>query len=139
MNRLLTKREAAELLSESVRTLDRQHLSERPSTRVYRAAWELKEAGMDWRGQLLERWLSGARLLAAWLLADPSFAAEEDRVRAFVEQGGGCRATYFNHARPLRPPVGIPKITLTNSRPPHGEPFDLMDLIRQRHGGLVRG
>jgi hypothetical protein len=71
------------------------HLIARPSMRIYRAAWELKEAAMDWRKSLLERWLSGPRLLVARLRADPSYATEEDRARAFVEQGGGCRATYF--------------------------------------------
>jgi hypothetical protein len=115
------------------------HLIHRPSMRIYRAAWELKEAGMDWRGQLLERWLKGARLLVARLMADPSFATEEDRVKAFVEQGGGCRATYFNHARRLKPPLGVPKIGLANSAPPQDEPFDLMDLLRQRHGGMGQG
>src|SRR5262245_2142130 len=74
------------------------HLIERPSMRPNRAAWELKEAAMDWRGQLLGRWLSGPRLLVARLKADTSFASEEDRARAFVERGGGSRATYFNHA-----------------------------------------
>ena len=117
----------------------RLHLIERPSMRIYRAAWELKSAGMDWRGQLLSRWLSGARLLVARLQADPSFATEEDRVKAFVEQGGGCRATYFNHSRRLKPPLGVPTIALANTTPPQEEPFDLMDLIRQRHGGLGRG
>jgi hypothetical protein len=48
------------------------HLIERPTMRLYRAAWELKQAGMDWRGQILSRWLSGPRLLAAQLRSDPS-------------------------------------------------------------------
>jgi hypothetical protein len=115
------------------------HLIERPSMRLYRAAWELKEAAMDWRGQLLDRWLSGTRLLVARLLADPSFANEEDRVMAFVEQGGGCRATYFNHARRLRAPADVPKIVLAHSIPPSDELLDLMELLRRRHGGLGQG
>jgi hypothetical protein len=41
-------------------------------------------------------------LLAAKLRADPSYPSEEARARAFVALGGGCRATYFNHARRLR-------------------------------------
>lgn len=118
----------------------RLHLIERPSMRLYRAAWELKAAAMDWRGQLLGRWLSGSRLLVARLLADPSYATEEDRVKAFVAQGGGCRATYFNHARRLRPEVEPPRIALKNHTPAlELPPFDLMDLLRQRHGGLGNG
>jgi hypothetical protein len=93
------------------------HLIERPSMRHYLAACELKQAVMDWRVGLLERWLSGPRLLAARLQADTSFATEEDRARAFVAQGGGCRATYFNHTRKLRPAVEPPRIVLTASAP----------------------
>ena len=40
--------------------------------------------------------------LVAELQADTSFSTEESRVREFVERGGGCRATYFNHARKLK-------------------------------------
>lgn len=115
------------------------HLITRPSMRLYRAAWELKAAGMDWRGQLLARWLSGSRLLVARLLADPSFPTEEARAKAFVEHGGGCRATYFNHAKRLRPVAGVPKLILAHSGPPSDEPLDLMDLLRRRHGGLGHG
>ena len=120
------------------------HLIERPSLRLYRAAWELKQAGMDWRGELLSRWLSGPRLLAARLRSDPSFAAEEDRARAFTERGGGCRATYYNHAKRLRPAAEPPRIALSSpppspSDPPDDAPLDLMELLRRRHRGLGRG
>jgi hypothetical protein len=60
-------------------------------------------------------------------------------VKAFVAQGGGCRATYFNHARRLRPPAGVPNIVLTNSPPSLDEPIDLTDLLRRRYGGLGQG
>jgi hypothetical protein len=53
-------------------------------------------------------------LLVAGLKADASFATEEDRALAFVAQGGGCRATYFNHARKLAPPVPLPTIALAS-------------------------
>ena len=33
---------------------------------------------------------------------DTRFASEAERVREFVRRGGGCRATYFNHAKRLR-------------------------------------
>jgi hypothetical protein len=118
---------------------DHLHLIARPSMRIYRMAWELKEAAMDWRGQLLARWLAGPRLVATQVQADPSLATEEDRARAFVERGGGCRATYFNHAKRLRPPAGVPKFKLTNSAPPPDGPFDLVELLKRRHGGLGMG
>jgi hypothetical protein len=91
------------------------HLIDRPSMRDYVRADELQKAGFDWRADLLERWgLCGARLLVAGLKADASFATEEDRALAFVAQGGGCRATYFNHARKLAPPVPLPTIALAS-------------------------
>jgi hypothetical protein len=115
------------------------HLIEQPSMRLYWKAWELKKAAMDWRGDLLARWLSGPRLLVAQLKADISFASEEDRVRAFVERCGGSRATYFNHAKHLRPVGGVPQIKLTSPEPSIDEPLDLMEILRRRHGGLGRG
>jgi hypothetical protein len=56
--------------------------------------------------------LSGKALLVAQLKADPSYPTEESRAAAFVKQGGGCRATYFNHARKLPPPANAPSILL---------------------------
>ena len=46
--------------------------------------------------------LTPTTLLVARLQADPSYGTEEARAQAFVALGGGCRATYFNHARRLR-------------------------------------
>lgn len=82
---------------------EHQHLLGRPSMRHYHKAQEFKQAGMDWRTMLLQRWqLLGPALLVARLQSDPSFRTEKDRVKAFVERGGGCRATYFNHSKVLR-------------------------------------
>lgn len=53
---------------------------------------------MDKRGDLLEWWLSGARLLVVRLLADPSIEIDEDQVKAFVEHRDECGAT--NSATP---------------------------------------
>jgi len=39
--------------------------------------------------------------LAAELLASTAYGSMADRVKAFVEQGGGCRATFFNYRRRL--------------------------------------
>ena len=43
---------------------------------------------------------SGARLVAE-LLASAAYASTSERVKTFVEQGGGCRATFFNYRRHL--------------------------------------
>ena len=120
---------------------DRLHLIEYPSMRDYWLSSELKRAGIDWRKSLLERWgLTGRRLLVAQLKADSGFATEEDRVRAFVDQGGGCRATYFNHAKKLGNQIISPKIILTSSPPNHQiSKADLLSLIRERHRRLGNG
>jgi hypothetical protein len=115
------------------------HLISRPSMRLYHAAWEQKQAGLEWRENILARWLSGPRLLAAQLRSDPRFATEEDRARAFEERGGGCRATYFNHARHIRPPAEPPRIVLTNAPPARAAPFDLLELLRRRQGEPGKG
>ena len=39
--------------------------------------------------------------LAAELLASNAHGSTAERVKAFVEQGGGCRATFFNYRRKL--------------------------------------
>jgi hypothetical protein len=117
------------------------HLMARHSLRTYRQAYELKRAGLDWRRAVLSRCLTGPALLVARLKAEPSYPSEAARVRAFVAAGGGCRATYFHHARKLRPPSHLPKITLDNSAPPAAEtptPGHL-DELRKRYGTLGNG
>lgn len=39
--------------------------------------------------------------LAAEILASDAYKSTMDRVRAFVQQGGGCRATFYNYRRRL--------------------------------------
>jgi len=78
------------------------HLIAEPSLRHYVRAAELKKAGLDWAQALPLAGLSPAARLVIRLRADPSYPTEEARARAFVALGGGCRATYFNHARKLR-------------------------------------
>ena len=73
-----------------------------PSLRHYVRAAELKAAGLDWKQALPLEAVSAKALLVAKLQADPSYPSEEARAQAFVAQGGGCRATYFNHARRLK-------------------------------------
>jgi hypothetical protein len=79
------------------------HRVREPSLRHYVRARELKAAGMDWTGVLAaedEAENKRARL-AAELVASDAYASSEARARAFVEQGGGCRATFFNYRRRL--------------------------------------
>ena len=95
----------------------RLHCFGEASLRHYLAAWEFKQAGLDWRGLLLSRCLTGRALLVAQVQADPRYTSEAQRVRAFVAAGGGSRATYFNWSRKLQEPVPLPVIHL-QSRPP---------------------
>jgi hypothetical protein len=78
--------------------------------RHYLAAWELKQAQMDWQQLILSRCLSGKAVLVAQLKANAAFRSEEERAEAFVAAGHGCRATYFSVARKLRPVEGLPQI-----------------------------
>ena len=65
-------------------------LAEWLSMRDYTLGWELKQAGLDWQDWLLTKWgLSGTRRLVARLKADGSFQSEQQRVQAFIAQGGG--------------------------------------------------
>lgn len=79
----------------------RLSLLEQPSFRHYVATGELKQAGLDWKGAMLARCLSGKQLIVAQLKADARFASEEERAQAFVAAEHGCRATYFNIAKKL--------------------------------------
>jgi len=117
------------------------HLLAPPSLRVYHQAWELKQASLDWRRAVLSRCLAGPALLVARLQADPTYASEAARVRAFVAAGAGCRATYYQHARQLRPLADVPKVTLANSAPPAAEvpTADHLDDLRRRYGRLGNG
>lgn len=107
------------------------------SMRLYHQAWELKTAGMDWRGYILSRYLSATARLVAELLADPSFTGLEERAQAFTARGGGCRSTYFNYAKKLKDAAKPPAIIL-RQRPPRTEPSDdaLLDRLRRRFGNL---
>ena len=114
---------------------------DQPSLRTYVLASELKKAGLNWRAAVLGRCLTGTALAVAKLRADPSFASEAARARAFVALGLGCRATYFNCAKKLRPHTAVPVIKLTNTSPPKpvqpGQ--DYFDSLRRRFGQLGNG
>jgi hypothetical protein len=117
------------------------HLMAQHSLRTYFHAWELKQAGLNWRQGVLARGLTGVALAVAKLKADPALGSEEERVRAFVQSGAGCRATYFRHAKKLQPLANHPKIVLTQASPPVDEvsPNDHLDQLRRRFGRLGYG
>ncbi len=69
--------------------------------RHYVRAKELKTAGMDWTGVLAAEAENRRARLAAELLASDAHGSTAERVKAFVEQGEGCRATFFNYRRKL--------------------------------------
>jgi hypothetical protein len=75
------------------------HREREPSLRHYVRAKELKAAGMDWTDVLAVEAENRRARLAAELLASAAYGSTAARVRAFVEQGGGCRATFFNYRR----------------------------------------
>ena len=115
------------------------HLLEQPSFRLYVRAVELKQAGMDWRSSVLAMCLSGTLLVVAKLKADQSFPTEEERAKAFVAGGHGCRATYFNLAKKLRPNAEVPRIVLPPLEPATEPTPDIMDVLRKRWGQLGQG
>jgi hypothetical protein len=98
---------------------ERLHLLAEASMRHYVAAWELKQAALDWRSLLLSRCLSGKALLVAQLKANPSYGSEAERVKAFRAKGGGSRATYYHLCKTLRAPLPCaPSIRLQRQAAP---------------------
>jgi len=73
-----------------------------PSLRHYVRAKELKAAGMNWTEVLTAEDENPRARLTAELLASDAYGSTGARVQAFMEQGGGCRATFFNYCRRLR-------------------------------------
>jgi hypothetical protein len=93
------------------------HLITRPSIReLYILAQERKNAGPrpdgeDWKAYLLRQMdLDGPALLAARLLADPSYRTMQEREYAFIVKGGGCRSTFYEHVRRLRSRTAYPTL-----------------------------
>jgi len=77
------------------------HRVREPSLRHYERAKELKAANMDWKVVLTPEEENPRARLAAELLSSTDYNSTASRVRAFVDQGGGCRATFFNYRRRL--------------------------------------
>ncbi len=77
------------------------HRVREPSLRHYVRARELKAAGMDWTEVLAAEAENRRARLVRELLDSAAYASTAERVRAFVEREGGCRATFFNWRRRL--------------------------------------
>jgi hypothetical protein len=77
------------------------HRVREPSLRHYVRAKELKAAGMDWTEVLAAEDENPRARLAAELLASTDYNSTAERITAFVNKGGGCRATFFNCRRKL--------------------------------------
>ena len=57
---------------------------------------------MDWTAVLAEEVENRRARLVSEILANPAYDSTTARVAAFVQQGGGCRATFFNYHRRLQ-------------------------------------
>src|SRR5262249_55160981 len=111
---------------------ERLHWLAEASMRHYLAAWELKQAGLDWRRLVLSRCLTGRALLVAQVKADPRYHSEAERLQAFQAQGGGSRSTYFNLSRRLEAAVTVPAIKLNNPPPARRTADETMQKILRR-------
>jgi hypothetical protein len=69
----------------------------RPWNSCLERARELKAACMDRTDALALNAQNRRTRLAAENLASDAYRSTKDRVRAFVQRGGRCRATFFNH------------------------------------------
>ena len=96
---------------------ERLQLIHQPSFRHYIAAAELKAAGLIWKDFALGRLLTGKLLAIAQLKASSRYQTEEERVQAFIDAGHGCRATYFNLAKKLPPPIEPPPLKVRGTSP----------------------
>ena len=56
---------------------------------------------MDWTEVLAEEGENRRARLAAELLKSADYTSTEARVKAIVQQSGGCRATFFNYRKRL--------------------------------------
>ena len=77
------------------------HRVREPSLRHYVRAKELKAAGMNWTEVLAAEGENPRARLVRELLESAAYASTAERVKAFIEQKGGCRATFFNYRRRL--------------------------------------
>jgi hypothetical protein len=77
------------------------HRVTEPSFRNYVRARELKLAGMDFTEVLAAQHDNPRARLAVEILSSGNYPSTREKVAAFVQKGGGCRATFFNYRRRL--------------------------------------
>jgi hypothetical protein len=77
------------------------HRVREPSLRHFVRARELKLAGMDFTHVLDPEGENLRARIAAQVLASMSYPTTREKVAAFMQHGGGCRATFFNYRRKL--------------------------------------
>jgi hypothetical protein len=94
------------------------HRVREPSMRNYVRARELKAAGMDWTDVLAVHDENKRARLAAEILSSNVYDSTAARVKAFVDQGGGCRATFFNYCRRIASGSGKDRLKLVR---PHAQ------------------
>jgi len=78
------------------------HRLREPSLRYYVRARELKAAGMNWKDALEISEKNRREEIASRLLDSDDYGTTAERVEAFIGQGGGCRATFFNYKKRLK-------------------------------------
>ncbi|TWU59637.1 hypothetical protein [Crateriforma conspicua] len=81
------------------------HMIPNVSMRQYVRASELKKAGIDWVKTVLTDEIPEKAMLVAKLKADPHFREERDRVKAFAEQGGGGKTTWYKWSKRVTSPM----------------------------------
>jgi len=74
----------------------------RPTARQYYHAKEIKDAGHDWQGWLLQQWFADQAVVDVMKLAgDPVLANGNKRYAEFVRRGRGCKRTFSDELRQL--------------------------------------
>jgi hypothetical protein len=75
----------------------------RPTARHYFHALEIKNAGKDWQGWLLQQWFGVDTTLigALRLLRDPAFPNNKKRAAEFVRRKCGSERTFYNKLKEL--------------------------------------
>ncbi|QDV81021.1 hypothetical protein [Botrimarina mediterranea] len=107
------------------------HLLPGLSMRHYVQAAELKAAGMEWLDILHREGFAEKTVLVAKIKNDPKFTTEAQRAKAFKEQGGGGRSTYFAHAKKLvgKKRIDVPHTKLKRRKPPGSKPEPRLRVI----------
>ncbi|MEI8194727.1 MAG: hypothetical protein WCI73_02340 [Phycisphaerae bacterium] len=120
----------------------------RPSVRSYVRAWELKNAGQDWRQMIDTTLLHDDK--ARWVQAlefDSKFPTVKAKEAEFIRQTGACHATYFNLRRALKakgqftPPQerDAPRYILTGEPPDRPDVHLEVDKAKQEDDGRADG